>query len=122
VARPDTIGNCLVYAIYHSPLPFVRELLEIGADPNLPANDGFPPLIAALTCPRDARGTKRRDEVHEILRLLLRYGADPNQRGINDWTPLHIAVADRDVLAVHLLLERGLTPNSPRESTIMKRR
>ena len=39
---PDTVGSCLVYAIYHSPLAFIRKLLEIGADPNAPADDGFP--------------------------------------------------------------------------------
>ena len=33
---PDTIGSCLVYAIYHSPLSFIRTLLELGADPNAP--------------------------------------------------------------------------------------
>ena len=31
---PDAVGSCLVYAIYHSPQPFIRKLLEIGADPN----------------------------------------------------------------------------------------
>jgi len=40
---PIAVGSCLVYAIYHSPLPFIRELLEIGADPNAPVDDGFPP-------------------------------------------------------------------------------
>ena len=45
---PLVIGSCLVYAIYKSPLAFIRTLLDIGADPNLPVNDGFPPLIAAL--------------------------------------------------------------------------
>ena len=110
---PDIIGNCLVYAIYHSPLSFVRKLLEIGADPNAPVNDGFPPLIAVLTCARDQPGTKRRPDAHEILRLLLRYGADPNGRGINDWTPLHLAVAARDMLAIHLLLESGADPELP---------
>ena len=40
---PGTIGVCLVYAIYHSPLTFIRALLEIGADPNPPVDDGFPP-------------------------------------------------------------------------------
>src|SRR3982750_2727168 len=107
------IGNCLVYAIYHSPLSFVGKLLELGADPNGPVNDGFPPLMAVLTCARDQPGTKRRNDVHEILRLLLSYGADPNGRGINDWTPLHLAVAARDVLAIHLLLESGADPELP---------
>src|SRR6266498_4163566 len=53
---PDTVGPCLVYAIYHSPLTFIRTLLEIGADPNAPVDDGFPPLIAALTCLRNVAG------------------------------------------------------------------
>src|SRR5690349_22412729 len=92
---PRTIGSCLVYAIYHSPLQFIRTLLEIGADPNAPADDGFPPLIAALSCSRDVPGAPRRTDVNEILQLLLSHRADPNQRGINDFTPLHMAVAER---------------------------
>jgi uncharacterized protein len=108
---PITIGSCLVYAIYHSPLAFIRTLLEIGADPNAPANDGFPPLIAALCCARDVPGAIRRTDVDEILRLLLSFGADPNQRGINDYTPLHTAVAERQPLAVHILLDAGADPD-----------
>jgi hypothetical protein len=107
---PDTIGACLVYAIYHSPLPFIRALLEMGADPNAPVDDGFPPLIAALSCARDVPGANRRTDVDDILRLLLRFGADPNQRGINDYTPLHMAIAARDALAVQILLIGGADP------------
>lgn len=107
---PITIGSCLVYAIYHSPLPFIRTLLEIGADPNAPSDLGFPPLIAALSCSRDAAGSKRRTDVDQILRLLLSFGVDPNQRGINDYTPLHMAVAERNATAVQILLEGGADP------------
>jgi uncharacterized protein len=107
---PNTIGTCLVYAIYHSPFAFIRTLLEMGADPNAPVDDGFPPLIAALSCARDVAGAKRRTDIDEILRLLLRSGADPNQRGINDYTPLHMAVAERDSLAVQILLDGGADP------------
>ena len=39
---PLTIGSCLEYAIYQSPLPFIRTLLEIGADPNPADHAGFP--------------------------------------------------------------------------------
>src|SRR5258708_6318606 len=46
---PLAIGPCLEYAIYHSPVSFIRTLLEIGADPNPKNHDGFPPLIAALS-------------------------------------------------------------------------
>ena len=107
---PDAIGSCLVYAIYHSPLAFIRTLLEIGADPNAPVDDGFPPLIAALSCAREVPGATERTDVDEILRLLLSFGADPNQRGINDYTPLHMAVAERNPLAVQILLDGGADP------------
>ena len=108
---PDTIGSCLVYAIYHSPLAFIRTLLEIGADANAPVDDGFPPLIAALTCTREGRGIEPRADVDEIIRLLLSFGADPNQRGINDYTPLHMAVAERNALAIERLLAGGADPD-----------
>jgi uncharacterized protein len=107
---PDTIGPCLIYAIYHSPLAFIRTLLEIGADPNAPVDDGFPPLIAALSCTREVLGAESRTDVDEVLRLLLSLGADPNQRGINDYTPLHMAVAERNPLAIQILLEGGADP------------
>ena len=107
---PNTIGSCLVYAIYHSPLAFIRTLLEVGADPNLPAPDAFPPLIAALGCAREVPGATRRTDVDDIIRLLLSFGADPNQRGINDYTPLHMAVAERNPFAIQLLLDAGADP------------
>ena len=106
----DTIGTCLVYAIYWSPLAFISELLDLGADPNAPVDDGFPPLIAALTKTRSEPGSAARPDVDEIIRLLLARGADPDQRGINDYTPLHMAVAMRNLLAVHRLLEAGADP------------
>jgi uncharacterized protein len=108
---PVTIGSCLVYAIYHSPLSFIRTLLDVGADPRSPVEDGFPPIIAALSCTRDTLGANRRTDVDEIIRLLLSRGADPNERGINDYTPLHMAVAERNAMAVQLLLDAGADPD-----------
>jgi hypothetical protein len=84
---PLTIGSCLEYAIYHSPLPFIRMLLEIGADPNPAGHAGFPPLIAAVSCTRPRSGSPGRPDAREILQLLLAFKSDPNQRGINDYTP-----------------------------------
>jgi len=108
---PDGIGSCLVYAIYHSPRAFIRTLLELGAAPRAPCPDGFPPLIAALSCRRAASGSAGRSDVDDVIRLLLAFGADPNQRGINDYTSLHMAVAERDPLAVQLLLDGGADPD-----------
>jgi hypothetical protein len=107
----DTIGTPLVYAIYRSPLAFIQALLELGADPNAPADDGFPPLIAALSCTREEPGATKRTDVDRVLRLLLAHGADPNQRGINDYTPLHMAVGERNGLAVQILLDGGADPD-----------
>jgi ankyrin repeat protein len=105
-----TIGSCLVYAIYHSPLSFVETLLAMGADPNAPVDDGFPPLIAALSCGRSQPGSLGRRDTLEVIKLLLSFGADPNQRGINDYTPLHHAVGDRNLPAIEVLLGAGADP------------
>jgi ankyrin repeat protein len=109
---PLAIGTCLVYAIYHSPLAFIRELLEMGADPKPDVLDGFPPLIAALCCSRDHPGSRRRDDVLAMLALLLEFGADPDQRGINDHTSLHIAVQEHNLPALELLLAAGANANA----------
>jgi len=48
--------------------------------------------------------------VLEILKLLLAFKSDPNQRGINDYTPLHMAASERNLPAVMLLLDAGADP------------
>jgi ankyrin repeat protein len=110
--EPRDFAPFLVYAIAWSPLTFIRTLLELGANPNVQVNDGFPPLITALTYSRETAGALKREprEVLDIVRLLLSFGCDPNQRGINDYTPLHMAVAERNAMAVHILLEHGADP------------
>jgi len=101
----------LVDAIYHSPLASIRALLESGADPKAPVDDGFPSLIAALSCGRKVPGAKARNDVDDIIQLLLSFGADPHQRGNNDYTALHMAVAEGNALAVQRLLDAGADPD-----------
>lgn len=101
---PGFEAGCLEYAIYHSPLAFIRTLLELGAEPNYPDDAGFPCLIAALS-------TGRRDRL-AIVELLLAHGAEIEQRGINDYTPLHYAAATDDAQAIELLLARGADPGA----------
>lgn len=104
---PLAVGPILTYAIYWSPLRFIEELLAIGADPNGHDNDGFPPLLAALCKTHPQPGSRPRSDVVEVMARLLDAGADPNQRGLNDWTALHMAVHETNVEAVRLLLARG---------------
>lgn len=108
---PMTIGSCLTYAIYHSPLTFIRTLLEIGAEPNPADHHGFPPLIAALSCSRPRPGSPGRSDVLDIIDLLLAFGVDPNQRGINDYTPLHMAVSEQNLPVLERLLQAGADPH-----------
>jgi ankyrin repeat protein len=93
--------SVLQYALYHSPVDFVRELLQSGADPNYDDGDGFPSLMATLTSGRPPA------VVRELLTLLLDAGADANQHGHNDYTPLHWAAAAGDSDIVEFLLARG---------------
>ncbi|WP_320220681.1 ankyrin repeat domain-containing protein [Mesorhizobium captivum] len=97
------LGHALEYAIYWSPTVFIGTLLRYGSNPNYEDQAGFPSLIAALS-------TERPDRL-EIVRLLLEHGADPNMRGVNDWTPLHYAVSLRDAEAIPLLLASGADPS-----------
>jgi len=103
---PPGMGEIILeYAIYHSPLSFIRELLKVGADPNYGDHAGFPSLIATLS-------SSERPDMYEILELLLSFGADIQQHGHNDYTPLHYAAAREDIRAMELLLSHGADLNA----------
>jgi len=102
---PLAVGRIVLeYAIYHSPLPFVRTLLELGANPNYGESAGFPSLLAALSTNREDRCA--------MVELLLSFGADVQQRGVNDYTPLHYAAAKNDIRMIELLLSHGADPTA----------
>ncbi len=84
------------------PFGFISALLDAGSNPNYEDHGGFPSIIAALS-------TERTDKL-DIIRILIDHGADPDMRGVNDWTPLHYAVAIRSAEAIHLLLAAGADP------------
>lgn len=96
-------GHVLQLAIYHSPIAFIRRLLELGCDPNYRADDGFTSLIAAID--------RKLPDRLELIQLLAMSGADIGQRGVNDFTPVHHAVVKGDRAAVELLLTLGADPS-----------
>jgi ankyrin repeat protein len=112
ISAHPAMGSCLTYAIYHGPVSLVSALLDAGGDPNWPDDDGFPPLIAALTCAENAPGSPARTDVDELLELLLGHRADTDQRGVNDYTPLHLAAAQGNVSAARILLAHGADPDA----------
>jgi ankyrin repeat protein len=84
------------------PAETVEELLELGADPNFEALDGFPALVGVILSERDDKPV--------VFALLLHAGADVDRRGLNDWTPLHAAAAQDDPELVGDLLRAGADP------------
>src|SRR5204862_969728 len=76
--------------------------------------DGSSPLLVAV-----------QNGHYELARLLLDRGANPNQANVKGWTPLYLAVSNRDALTtaipapstdgvldfIKLLLDRGADPN-----------
>jgi ankyrin repeat protein len=81
------------------PPDLLRWALARGAPVDPPADDGFPPLHAAI----DAEAP----HLSENLAILIEAGADLGRHGFNDWTPLHFAAARGNLDAVRLLLDAG---------------
>ena len=66
-------------------LRFITTMLRLGADPDLPADDGTTPLHTAL-----------KKGYLDVFKVLLRNGADPDVPGPNGRTARDIAIHKRD--------------------------
>lgn len=80
-----------------------KALLDRGANPNTPSNNGqkVQPLNSAAA-----------GQHLEIARMLLEAGADPNARQADDFTPLHSAAQNGQIEMARLLLAFGADPNA----------
>ena len=77
----------------------VEWMIRKGVDLNFTDEEGFTPLHTALE--------RELPEKHVILEVLLRAGTPVNRKGVNDWTPAHMAAAYDDVEALTLLVRYG---------------
>ena len=88
-------------AIYSGTPSIARMLLEHGATPNAPDNDGATALHFA----------SRRRGITEV-ELLLGYGMNVDVREKYGWTPLHEAAYRLNLEVVVVLLNRGADPHA----------
>jgi len=93
-------------------LPLMRLLVELGADPLMPNNDGTTPLMAAAGVgtnePQEEAGEE--SEALEAVKMLIALGADVNTVDKNGDTAMHGAAFNISPLVVKLLAEIGADP------------
>lgn len=91
-------------------LPLMKLLVELGADPRLPNEDGATPLMAAagLGClaPDEEAGTEA--ECLDAIGYLLTLGADLNTVDKNGETALHGAAYKNQPKVIEFLADRGV--------------
>ncbi|GAB5537399.1 MAG: hypothetical protein Rubg2KO_36480 [Rubricoccaceae bacterium] len=111
-AHPDDIrirptGEVLIQtAIGLAAVDVIQRLIELGADVNYIANDGFPAIVNAIH--HYSRAAERR----HVVRVLIDAGADLERVGINGYRPIHCAAMTEDPQLVWMLLDAGADPHS----------
>ena len=93
----------------------MRILLDYGADPMIPTEEGTTPLLAAagvgrliswMDVNRESAQREGRSNL-EAVKLLLELGSDVNAVGQNGWTALHGAAYTAENEIVKSLVEKG---------------
>lgn len=84
--------TALTYAIVWNRVEVVRTLLGLGADPNVPVEPGWAPLMYAAS-----------EGNVEIVGLLLQQGSDPNRRDAYGRSALDLAEEQGHVGVIELL-------------------
>ncbi|OQX19579.1 MAG: hypothetical protein BWK76_03970 [Desulfobulbaceae bacterium A2] len=91
---------------------FTKELLEKGANPNARSDFADRPIIyeaAASVC--YPRFNRSKDTAREIVKLLIKYGADVNARAIGGGTAILWAAGCGDSTLTTILIDNGANVN-----------
>lgn len=96
VNAQNMLGQTALYMATLRTPQIARVLLQHGADPDIPIQNGYTPLIIAAIRGRTL-----------MTRLLLQYGADPDMQDTTKQTALHKAVWHRHDDVTALLLDAG---------------
>ncbi|HEX2804166.1 MAG TPA: ankyrin repeat domain-containing protein [Sphingomicrobium sp.] len=99
-ARDPKGRTALVAAIKNRDRQWIGHLLQKGADPDLPGENGETPLLAAA-----------RVGLADAVGWLISVGAKVNEGNRMGETPLIVAVQRRQVQIVRMLLEAGADPD-----------
>lgn len=86
----------IINAIDEGSKEAITWILGKGVNLDFRDEEGYTPLHAALE--------RKLPDKYECLEHLLRSGAPVNRKGINDWTPAHMAAARDDVDALKVLI------------------
>uniref|UniRef100_A0A8D0CY71 Ankyrin repeat and kinase domain containing 1 n=1 Tax=Sander lucioperca TaxID=283035 RepID=A0A8D0CY71_SANLU len=88
--------SLLHYTVASRDVESVEHVLRLGAEVNCMTARGYTPLIIAVL-----------HRLHDIISLLLEYGAATAQGDEDQWTALHFAAQNGDDRTVRLLLDKG---------------
>ena len=99
-----TDPDMMVFAVEQGAPETVEWMIAHGAPTRITVDDGFPLMYLAVD--RATMPGLAADD-HAVLRMLIKAGGDLAERGLNDWTPLHLAAAREDLEACRILLDAG---------------
>jgi ankyrin repeat protein len=100
----EQVTRRLLAAVSGSDVATLAGLLEAGADPNAADSEGQPLMVVSL---KALKG----QEVEEVVSLLVRAGADPNQAGPKRTSPLELALGTGSAKLVRMLLGAKADPD-----------
>ena len=94
-----TNTSWIIMAAASAPTTTIRWMIDRGIALDCKDDDGD--TVVHATLERD------QSDRLEVLELVLKAGAPVNTKGINDWTPAHMAAARNDVEALRILVRHG---------------